>query len=50
MNVQFNDIMGVAIITAGLLVFTYLLFVSKNKRKKLQDRRERIKRNWTERL
>lgn len=50
MSAGMGDMFYVVIISAGLVIFTYLLFVSKNKKRNVQNRRDRIKRNWSERL
>jgi O-antigen/teichoic acid export membrane protein len=45
-----SDIAYLLVIAGGLVLFTYLLFVSRKQKKKLNRRRERIKRDWTNRL
>jgi hypothetical protein len=44
------EILKMVAITAGLIVFTYLIYVSSSQKKKVGRGKDKIKRHWRERL
>jgi hypothetical protein len=50
MNDSNVEVFKIAAIAVGLILFTYLIYVSRNQRNKLGDHKDRVKRNWRKRL
>lgn len=45
-----SDAAKIALIAVGLIVFTFMIYISRQQRSKLKDRRRRIKDSWKDRL
>ncbi len=48
--VDTSDLSKIAVIAAGLVLFTYMIWLSRSKKKNLADKRRRLKEKWKRRL
>ncbi len=49
-SVDTSDFTKILIIAIGLIAFTYMIWVSRSKKKTLSDKRRRIKDQWRRRF
>jgi len=49
-SIDTSDFSSILIIAVGLIVFTYMIWVSRSKKKNLTDKRRRLKDKWKRRL
>lgn len=48
--VDTSDLSKIAVIAVGLILFTYMIWVSRSKKKNLTDKRRRLKEKWKRRI
>jgi len=45
-----NDLVTIVIVAAGLIFFTYMIWFSRSRNRKVREGRERIKKKWRQRI
>lgn len=45
-----SEILNILLIFIGLVGFTFMIYISRNQRKKIGDRKNKIKNAWRDRL
>ncbi len=44
------DLVNILVIAAGLILFTYMIWMSRSRNRRLRDTRKRLKDKWRQRL
>lgn len=45
-----SEVLNILLIFIGLVSFTFMIYISRKQRKRIGDRKDRIKNNWRDRL